>query len=226
MKHIYDYRLKKRGGGTSIFVKKSIIFEAKHALKLDINVDLVNSCFIEIDRNCVNSSKNIILGCIYKAPHFSIKLFNEKLHDLLTVLDKENKDVYLLGDFNINFDDRCVSNLHVQEFKNILNVHSYFNLITKPTKIRGHYATILDNVFTNASVDKIACANIFPTHAYSDHFPIFSVLNNVASQNNKKYYAKRNFSQKSIKKFNNSLLSVDWNQLFNYNDANSLDFKK
>ena len=45
-------------------------------------------------------------------------------------------------------------------------------------------------------------------------------MNNVASQNNKKYYAKRNFSQKSIKKFNNSLLSVDWNQLLNYNDAN------
>ena len=40
--HIYDYRLKKRGGGTSIFVKNSIIFEARHALKLDINVDLVN----------------------------------------------------------------------------------------------------------------------------------------------------------------------------------------
>ena len=79
----------------------------------------------------------------------------------MTVLDKENKDVYLLGDFNINFDDRCASNLHVQEFKNILNVHSYFNLITKPTRIRGHSATILDNVFTNASVDNIACAGIF-----------------------------------------------------------------
>ena len=64
-------------------------------------------------------------------------------------------------------------------------IHSYFNLITKPTRIRGHSATILDNVFINVSVDNIACAGIFPTHAYSDHFPIFSLLNNVASQNNK-----------------------------------------
>ena len=36
----------------------------------------------------------------------------------------------------------------------------------------------------------------------------------------KKYSVKRNFPQKLIKKFNNSLLSVDWNQLFNYNDIN------
>ena len=101
-----------------------------------------------------------------------------------------------------------------------MNVHSYFNLITKPTRIRGHSATILDNVYTNASVDNMAGAGIFLTHAYSDHFPIFSLLNNVSSQNNKKYSVKRNFPRKLIKKFNNSLLSVDWNQLFNYNDIN------
>ena len=54
----------------------------------------------------MNNKKNVIIGCIYKAPHFSISLFNEKLSTLLTTINEENKDVYTVGDFNVKLNDQ------------------------------------------------------------------------------------------------------------------------
>lgn len=100
--HVYDFRPKKRGGGTSIFIKNNLQYVERGDLKLDINVDCVNSCFIEIDKKCIDVPRNIIVGCIYRAPHCSLPQFNEQLNDALNGITKENKDIYILGDINID----------------------------------------------------------------------------------------------------------------------------
>ena len=47
--------------------------------------------------------KNVIVGCLYKHPCMSIDEFNDKfLLPLLEQASKENKQLILLGDFNIN----------------------------------------------------------------------------------------------------------------------------
>ena len=82
----------------------------------------------------------------------------------------------MLGDFNINLRDTCSNNLYTQEFKNILFSHSFVPLIHYPTHINNNYATIIDNIITNVSIEQIVSAGIMATKAYSDYFPIFDIL--------------------------------------------------
>ena len=148
--HVFDYRGKKRGGEPRFLL--TIQYEERKDLKFDLHSDLTNSCFIELDKHTINIRRNIVLGCLYKPPHVSIAQFNEKFNDICFSLSNTNKDVYLLGDFNINLGDSC------------------------------SFSTIIDNIFTNVSIEQIVAAGILATKAYSDHFPIFAILKNISRE--------------------------------------------
>ena len=162
---------------------------------MDLHSDLTNSCFIELDKHTINNRRNIVLGCIYKPPHVSIAKFNEKFNDICFSLSNTNKDVYLLGDFNINLSDSCSN---TQEFKNILFSNSFVPLIHKPTRINNNSDTIIDNIFTNVSIEQIVAAGILATKAYSDHFPIFAILKNISREKKDKTKVNRIFSKKTL----------------------------
>ena len=204
--------------GTSIFIiKDSVQYEERKDLQLDLHSDLTNSCFIELDKHTINNRRNIVLGCIYKPPHVSIAKFNEKCNDICFSLSNTNKDVYVLGDFNINLSDSCSNNHHTQEFKNILFSNSFVPLIHKPTRINNNSASIIDSIFTNVSIEKIVAAGILATKAYSYHFPIFAILKNISREKRDKTIVNKIFSQKHIAKFNKYLKHVDWNHVYSSN---------
>ena len=59
----------------------------------------VESTFVEIN----NAKKaNIAVGCIYKHPNMDVIEFNNHLNQMLEKVTKEQKQLILLGDFNIN----------------------------------------------------------------------------------------------------------------------------
>ena len=47
------------------------------------------------------TNKYIIIGLIYKPPNTSVKQFNEKFENLLSLIQIEKNHAYLFGDFNI-----------------------------------------------------------------------------------------------------------------------------
>ena len=80
----------------------------------------VESLFIEIEKS---GSKNIVVGVMYRPPDQDVKGFNEFIDSLLVHVTKNQKLVYLMGDFNINLlneDTHCRTN----DFVNILTSHS------------------------------------------------------------------------------------------------------
>ena len=47
--------------------------------------------------------KNILIGCIYRHPHMNnMDDFNHYMEKTLSKINKENKEVYITGDFNID----------------------------------------------------------------------------------------------------------------------------
>ena len=209
------------GGGASIFIKKTMQYVPREDLKLDIDKNFANSCFVEINKTSVNNKKHIIIGCIYKAAMLSISHLNDKMEALLNRVAEENKEVYLLGDMNINLGDRCSNNLQTQEFRNLLSTYSFTPLIHRPTRITPFSATIIDNIFTNVSSESIIYSRIFATKAYSDHFPIFSTINNKLTENNNKTFKRRNFSEKNISKFRKTVNRSKWYPIYNNTDTGS-----
>ena len=59
----------------------------------------LESTFVEL---LIKGKKNIVIGCIYKHPKLDINEFNTLFEQALEKLASENKEVYLLGDYNID----------------------------------------------------------------------------------------------------------------------------
>ena len=77
--------------------------------------------WIEIKNN--KNSKNIICGCLYRHPHYDLSEFLQYLKKCLKIIAKENKEVYICGDFNID----------LLKTESINSNQEYYNLFYRPT---------------------------------------------------------------------------------------------
>ena len=66
----------------------------------------------------------------------------------MSVLQKENKLVYLMGDYNVNLLN-VDKHIPSSDFLETLYSYSYLPLINKPTRINKNTATLIDNIFCN-----------------------------------------------------------------------------
>ena len=112
-------------GGTAIYIKNSLSFAPRPDLQINKPSQL-ESNFIEI----ITSKKtNIIIGCIYRHPNTDLDEFNELyLNVLLEKLNKENKSIFLLGDFNVDllkYDKNSLTN----EFLDSLSSHFFYLIL-------------------------------------------------------------------------------------------------
>ena len=89
---------KANAGDTLIFTRNHLSYKTRNDWESYKSCEL-ESLFIEI----FNPKKTNIIGCSYKHPSMNINEFNDDyLNKLLDKLPKENKAIFLLGDFNIN----------------------------------------------------------------------------------------------------------------------------
>ena len=90
----------------------------------------------------INSKKsNIIVGCLYKHPVMDVSDFNNPLLDKPS---KENKQVFLHSDFNINllnYKDHQPTN----EFLDSLASKPFLPYNFQPTRLTSHSKTLIDN---------------------------------------------------------------------------------
>ena len=86
-------------GGTLLYISSELNHKVHSDLKM-CKMKELESIFIEIINK---KGKNQIAGCIYKHPKMLISEFCEDfLNNLTEKLSEENKEIYLMGDFNIN----------------------------------------------------------------------------------------------------------------------------
>ena len=181
--------------------------------------EFIESLFVEIS---IPQSKNIIVGIIYRPPNSNSNDFLSCLTTLLSNIDFVNKDVFVMGDFNIDL-LKHASNNSSHEFIELLLSASFLPLISKPTRVSNHSATLLE----------ILCVIPYLPHAESliilsditDHYPIMSCFN-LQHSLNKSYPlpARRRATPESFASLGASLHRVDWSSVCNTDDVDlSLD---
>ena len=70
--------------------------------------------------------KKIIIGCIYRHPAMNLNEFNDNyLNILLQKISKEKKNVFLLGDFNVDL-LKYHKHAGTNEFTDSLSSYMYF----------------------------------------------------------------------------------------------------
>ena len=133
-------------GGALLYISKEINYKTRNDLKI-YKEKLLESKFIEV---LSGSNKNTIVGCIYKHPGLTTQDFNS--HFLQPLIDKlaiENKNIVLLGDFNVDV-LHYGSNNPTREFLDLMFSASLTSQITIPTRLTVRSETLIDNIFTNS----------------------------------------------------------------------------
>ena len=196
-------------GGVAIFVKDNYNVIERDDLKSD-NLEY-EAVWIEIK---TKKGKNIILGCIYRHPHnINIDDFTTYMTTCLEKLNRENKEIYISGDFNIDL-LKYDTNKKYQEFYNQMTICGFLPQILQPTRITESSSTIIDNIYTNNLTHDITSGNILIQ--ISDHLPQFSCINKDISSDKTPYY-KRNYSKFNEQSFIDDLSIQSW---YNHQDPN------
>ena len=187
-------------------------YKTRNDLKICKSVEL-ESTFIEI---CNSKKTNIIIGCIYKHANMNINEFNDDyLNELLDKLSKENKTIFLLGDFSINllnYDIHCPTNV----FQDSLSSH-----ILQPSRVTINSKTLIDNIFSNMTVPSIISGYL--SASMSDDLPQFLVAPDIFF--NTSYPRPNNYERDwSIfdqENFVLSYFSVKWDNLLPSSNTNT-----
>ena len=130
---------------------------------------------------------------------------NNYLSQFFEILSKERKQVFLLGDFNINFlnyNDYQPANDVLDSLASIL----FIPYILQPTRITNHSKTLIDNIFSNFISPDIISGDIIAT--ISEHLPQFSFVPNILSNlsTQKSNYYERHCSKFKQENFNLTIL--------------------
>ena len=131
----------------------------------------------------------------------------------------KNKTIFVCGDFNVNLLNHGQHHL-TDNFLDILHGYELYTLITQPTRITIHSATLLDNIFTNVPFNNAKSGEII--NDISDHLPIFAVVNYrgwISTKNFKKYKTIRQFTDENMQALNNYLIRFDWTTITSSTDV-------
>ena len=109
---------------------------------------------------------------------------------MLEKISKEQKQFFLVGDFNINL---LNYNVHqpTNDFLDSLASNSIIPYILQPARLRSHSKTLIDNIFYSILSSEIISGNL--TATISNHLPQFLFASNILS--NPCYHKSNNFER-------------------------------
>ena len=91
---------------------------------------------------------------------------------VLKIKNSENKESYIMGDFNIDL-LKFQSHEKIKYFIESMLTRGYLPLITKPTRVKDHSATLLDHIYSNSKSLNYTSGIVITDVA--DHFGAFYV---------------------------------------------------
>ena len=152
-------------GGATIFVKNTHSITERE--DLNIQTKEYESIWVEIN----NKKKNIVIGCVYRHPHYkNLPDFSEYMSNAFSKLNKEKKEVYITGDFNLDL-LQYETNNKCRDFYNLITSFGFLPLITQPTRFCNTSQTLIDNIFTNTFNRECDSGNILIE--FADHLTQF-----------------------------------------------------
>ena len=199
------YRSCRRGGGVSLYIRQHTVYASR--TDLDIFDDIMESKLIEIDKEVLNQKRNVIIGVIYRPPNGNDEQFTLQLSGILDQIKSENKICYWLGDYDINFFS-VEKHIPTSEFIENMFSYEFIPCISKPTRDTGGTATLIDNIFRNHT-SETEMTGLFYTNI-SDHYPIFSIENQLIKNGNNTFTKRRIYTGKNVAKFIESIRNISW----------------
>lgn len=209
---IHKHRSNRSGGGVGLYLSNELEFKIRGDLIID-EVETAESLFIEI---VTSQGKNIIVGVIYRPPNSNVSTFLIKYNELIGKISRENKECYIIGDFNLNLMN-YQRHSSTGEFLDGMYTCMFFPLITRPSRLTSHTSTLIDNIFTNHFSDSSKSGLLFTD--ISDHLPVFFIRFRDSPQHKpQEVILVRDKNQNNVDKFKEQLEDINWSLIEGYDD--------
>jgi len=113
---------------------------------------------------------------VYRHPVSNHTLFREIFLNTIRYLSDHKHLYYICGDFNNNLGNLEVEST-IKDYVNSLISLSCKLLISKPTRVSDHSATITDHMYANDNKHDILSG--IPIYEISDHLPDFAIAKQI-----------------------------------------------
>ena len=201
-----------RGGGLATYVHTRVcssneIEKMAAASELQPGGEFL---FVKL-KQCKGDNKSVIIGNVYRSPSHNPSLFNELLESVLQKLGRhKNKHIVIVGDFNTDL-IKHDNDINSQNLINTTTNHGFVQIISRPTRVTDHTATLIDHIYTN-KIENLISSSIV-TLDISDHLATLAKF----SLDSNPHIANRNFNL-----FNNA----EHHEFRLFNAANDEKFKQ
>ena len=199
------------GGGVSIYIRDSI----KYKRRLDIPTNDLELICIEVE---LPKSKSFHVLAWYRPPSDPVGSFN-KLEKVLSFLDKEGKEIILLGDTNCDLTPKQAEQPIDNNSKQIdlYELFSFKQLIDRPTRVTLTTSSIIDHIATTRA------RNIVKSGVYevslSDHYMVYCIRKfNGAVEKGHKMIKTRKMKNFNEDAFLADVSGICWERMLNETD--------
>ena len=208
--HRYAANVSSDSGGVCIYVRDSINCKMRDDLRVIKNhIEII---FIE----CTLDNKPLVIGMLYRRPGTPVDKFQD---DLVITLNKIKHQCIIMGDFNLNLLNE-ENNNQVQNLANTMKQFSYRNVITKPTRVTDHSATLIDHMWLNFELTSDCNSNIIFS-GVTDHFPIVLKLCTILKPTVSRMISYRRSGELYDDAFKQKLQNTDFSEVINTNDVDN-----
>ena len=222
-----------RGGGLAIYINTRVCefenIEKFFPQNFDVTDKSGEFMLVKL-HNCKGFNKTKIIVNIYRSPASkNPDNFTKLIDSLLHGMERHSrKHIILAGDFNVDL-THYDTDKHCQNLIETMTKYGFFQLVSRPTRITDHSATLIDHVYSN-NVQHTHSCNVL-TVDLSDHLATLATISlgqysHIAGSRNKRHRVdhginteKRVFNEPNNLKFIELIGSEMWEEVTSENCA-------
>ena len=209
----------KRGGGLVSFVKSNMKYSDTKYEELNVSCKDVEMMWIALD---ITNVRPIVIVTIYRPPQGDSKRCTTFINEACERANlKDNTDIFLLGDFNIDFNDKKSPKTKELDFMaKSLGLSQLVKSSTRTALTNNALSeTKIDLIFSNS--DYIIESRTLD-YNISDHLAVLVNMKKKATVKEKTEFTGRSYRNYLREDFQNSLTRVDWAPFYEKTEPNEL----
>ena len=220
-----------RGGGLATYINKNVCDYDKIEI-IDLNSETTNlegEILILKINECKGFGKSVLVGNLYRSPSCQPTNFITQFENILQKLERHaNKTIVLAGDVNIDL-IHYANDINCQNIIDITTNHGFMQLISRPTRVTDHSATLIDHIYTN-KLNSIINTSIITldisdhlgtlvTISLNDEFDRATTMRNKKTESSNPDY--RMFNEANDEIFRQCIADEDWSAILDEPNLNS-----
>ena len=198
------YDRSRQGGGVALYVRNTVRFKPR--------VDLPNKSLELICIEVEPPNSNPFFVIVWYRPPSEPNSCFDSLHENLSFLDGEGKEIIILGDTNCDFCHRDTTPSHILQLRELYDLFDMKQIIKEPTRVTLNSSTLIDHIATTH------CNNITESGvlkiSLSDHYLVYCVRKlRGGVKHQHKYITSRQLKNFNHEAFLTDLSEIDWEAL-------------